>query len=174
MSAIRRAAITGGPGAGKSTLLNALAEAGVAIEPEVARALLRAPGGMALRNEDPLAFADAMVEAQVRTWSSRRGEGPVVYDRGLPDIVGFLQVGGLPVAAAIDRACRELRFDGPIFRAPPWREIYAPDDQRIQSWEEALASDRAVANAWRHYGYELIDLPQASVEERTGFVLDRL
>ncbi len=70
----------------------------------------------------------------------------------------------------LDRICRTIRYEGPIFRAPPWRAIYAPDPQRIQTWEEALASDAAVSAAWRNYGYDLIDLPLAPVNERLEFI----
>jgi predicted ATPase len=57
-----------------------------------------------------------------------------------------------------------------VFRAQPWREIYTQDEERIQDWEAAVASDAAVSSAWLHYGYQLIDLPIASVSERVDFV----
>ena len=68
MPVVRRAAITGAPGAGKSTLLGELAKLGVAVVPEVARNILKAQGGMSLREEDPLGFADAMLGAQLDVW----------------------------------------------------------------------------------------------------------
>ena len=67
-----------------------------------------------------------------------------------------------------------MRYEGPIFRAPPWGDIYGLDDQRIQTWEEAIASDMTVTTAWRDYGYEPIDLPLVPVAERVVFVLDRI
>jgi predicted ATPase len=164
-----RAVITGGPGTGKSTLLAALGDSGIAIFPEVARILLQAPGGVAMRADHPAAFADAMLAAERDAWDSAP---PVssVYDRGFPDIAGFCGLESVTVSEAIDEACRELRYQGPIFRAPPWRDIYTQDEERIQSWEEALASDAAVCSAWQHYGYQLIDLPLATVAERVAFV----
>lgn len=175
MPAPVRAAITGGPGAGKSTLLAELALRGVSTEPEVAREILRAPGGMALRDDDPARFGQAMFEAELAAY--RRAESSdriTLFDRGFPDIAGFLTLEGLDVPDEIDRACRELRYEGPIFRAPPWREIYRPDEQRIQTWEQALASDRAVVDAWRRHGYDLVDLPLASVADRGRYVLEML
>jgi predicted ATPase len=164
-----RSVITGGPGAGKSTLLAALAEQGVATFPEVARDILKAPGGMEMRAESPADFAAAMLAAELQAWDAASA-GASVYDRGFPDIVGFLKLESLGVPDALDRVCCELRYNGPLFRAPPWREIYSPDDERIQSWEEAVASDAAVTGAWKHYGYEPIELPLASVTERVDFV----
>ena len=174
MPAVRRAAITGAPGAGKSTLLEELARHGHAIRPEVARQILRAEGGMALRDADPLGFAEAMLDAQLLAWDVPEVSGTVIYDRGLPDIVGFLRVEGLVVPAGIDCACRVYRFGGPVFRAPPWRAIYRGDEERIQDWQEAVASDQAVTSAWRDYGYELVDLPLVSPAGRAAFVHERL
>ncbi|WP_370190281.1 AAA family ATPase [Qipengyuania sp.] len=174
MSAHRRAAITGAPGAGKSTLLDELARRGHAIAPEVARPILKRPGGMALREADPLGFAEAMLEAQMRAWETPVRASRVIYDRGFADIAGFLRAEGLAVPAPIDRACRECRFDGPIFRAPAWRAIYRSDAERIQDWQQALASDEAVTGAWRDYGYQLIDLPLLTPARRADFVSARL
>jgi len=170
-----RSAITGGPGTGKSTLLEELARRGIATEPEVARAILREKGGMALRAGNPAGFARAMFDAELAAWHAAEGRpGPTMFDRGFLDIVGFLRLEGLEVPADIDRACRDFRYDGPIFRAPPWQAIYRPDEERIQNWEAALASDAAVVAAWRDYGYKPVDLPLADIAERADFVLRQL
>lgn len=164
--------LTGAPGAGKSTLLDAAAAAGIRTSPEVARRILQQPGGMALRSADPLAFAEAMAEAHRREFSTHAAHPQVVlFDRGLPDVAGFLDVSGLPVPASIEQACRTLRYEGPILRAPAWAAIYVQDEQRIQDWQQAVASDEAVTAAWRRYGYDVIDLPLAPVAERLDFLL---
>lgn len=171
----RCAVLTGAPGAGKSTLLDAAAAAGLATSPEVARELLQAPGGMELRASDPLGFAEAMLEAHAREFERHANTAvPVLFDRGFPDVVGFLDVSGLSVPKAVDQACRRLRYAGPILRAPAWRDIYRQDAQRIQTWQQAVASDEAVTAAWRRYGYEPIDLPLADVAERLRFLQERL
>jgi predicted ATPase len=98
----------------------------------------------------------------------------VLFDRGFPDVVGFLEVSGLPVPRAVDQACRNLRYHGPVFRAPAWAEIYTQDPQRIQDWKGAVASDEAVTAAWQRYGYDPIVLPFATVEARLALVSLRL
>lgn len=171
----RHAVLTGAPGAGKTTLLDAAAAAGFRTSPEVARAILQKPGGMALRAADPQAFAEAMLEAHAREFE-RHSDHPqvVLFDRGFPDVVGFLDVSGLPVPGSVDAACRRLRYSGPILRAPAWAAIYAQDAERIQDWQQAVASDEAVTAAWKRYGYEVTDLPMVGVDERLGFVLNAL
>lgn len=164
---VQHVVLTGAPGAGKSTLLEAAADAGLATSPEVARQLLRAPGGMAMRADDPQGFAEMMLEAHRREYERFTAHpGPVVFDRGFPDVVGFLDLAGLSVPRAVDEACRALRYNGRVWRAPAWRAIYQQDAERIQDFAEAMASDEAVTAAWRRYGYEVSDLPLVSVPER--------
>ena len=175
MPAPVRSAVTGAPGAGKSTLLHEVAKHGIAVGDEVARSILQSEGGMTLRATDPHGFALAMLEAQLAMWQAAPIDGGAIfYDRGFPDIAGFLRVEGLSVPAEVDRVCRDYRYDGPIFHAPAWRAIYRQDAERIQTFEEAVASDMAICAAWRDYGYELIELPLSTPEERAQFVVDRL
>ena len=171
----RRAVLTGAPGAGKTTLLDAAAAAGFATSPEVARRILQEPGGMALREGDPLGFAEAMAEAHAREFERfAEHPGTVLFDRGFPDVVGFLDVSGLSVPRAVDRACRTLRYTGPVFRAPAWAAIYTQDPERIQDWAGAVASDEAVTAAWKRYGYDPIELPLVRVADRLALLREQL
>ena len=170
-----RTVLTGGPGTGKSTLLAALAAQGIRIEKEVARAVLKAPGGMAMRADRPAAFGAVVLAGEIAAFERvARFDDPVAFDRGLPDTVGFFRLEGIAIHEDLERACLDLRYNGPIFRAPPWRAIYGVDEQRVQTWHEAVGSDAAVIAAWRHFGYNPIDLPLASVAERVEFVLERI
>ncbi len=172
---MRRAVVTGAPGSGKSTLLAEVARRGIVTRPEVARAILQTPGGMELRAQKPAQFAVAMLEAQLAAWGDGEvGQGPLLYDRGFPDIVGFLKLEGLAVPSQIDAACRNCRFEGPVFHTRPWKGIYRQDAERVQSWDEAVASDEAVVQAWRDYGYDLTPLPFTDPAARARFVLEKL
>ena len=112
---------------------------------------------------------------------------PVIYDGGVrrgTDVMkayalgaAFVFVGRPMLCAAVvrgppgvERACRTLRYHGPILRAPAWAAIYVQDAERIQDWEQAVASDAAVTAAWQRYGYEVTELPLAGVDERLDFV----
>lgn len=173
--AFRHAVLTGAPGAGKTTLLEAASAAGLHISHEVARELLGTPGGMELRERNPLGFADAMLAAHLREFEAARElSGPVVFDRGLPDVVGFLNVSGLQVSGEIDAACRHNRYCGPILRTPAWQDICRQDAERIQNWDEAAASDAAVTAAWKRYGYDVIDLPLAPIADRLAYLRESL
>ncbi|ABC64696.1 AAA family ATPase [Erythrobacter litoralis] len=165
----RRIAITGAPGAGKSTLLHALGDRGWLVVPEAARTILQRPGGMELRADDPDGFAMAMLEMDRAAFEAVQPGQTVIFDRGFCDIVAFLRIEGRAAMPEVDAACRKLRFDC-VLRAPAWKDIYRQDAERIQTWEQAVESDRQNLQAWRDYGYVPVDLPLADVEERVRAV----
>jgi predicted ATPase len=166
--------ITGGPGSGKSTLIDALAAYGLSHMPEAGRAIIQdqmAIGGSALPWSDRLAFAELMLSWEMRSYRAA-GElrGPVIFDRGVPDVVGYLTMTGLPVPTHIERAARSFRYNRRVFIAPPWPAIFAQDNERKQSLEEAEATYRAMVDVYSRLGYELVALPLAPVRERVQFM----
>lgn len=169
------AVITGGPGSGKTTLCEKLALQGIAIGSESGRAVLARAYGNALRKRDPLSYSLEILKLDIEKFetASKSGEN-WLFDRGFPDNAGFLDLMGLPRPRELDLACRDHRYYGPVFVAPPWKEIYLGDQDRIQDWPEALATYHAVTAAWSEYGYDLVELPKASTVERALFVTDRL
>ncbi|MGB6687188.1 MAG: AAA family ATPase [Terracidiphilus sp.] len=167
--------VTGGPGSGKSTVIEALGRLGVAIMPEAGRAIIRdqvAIGGNALPWADRMAFAELMLSWEMRSYRSALDvKGPVVFDRGIPDVVGYLELCNLPVPAHMRRAVDLFRYHRRVFIAPYWPEIFAQDSERKQSPEEAAATYRAMFDVYKAAGYELVHLPLAPVEERAEFIL---
>src|SRR5690349_6784546 len=100
--------ITGGPGSGKTTLIGALARAGYAHTVEAGRAIIQdqlAIDGPGLPWRDPLAFAELMLSWELRSYRmAEQATGPVFFDRGVTDLVGYLALVGRPVPAHIARA----------------------------------------------------------------------
>jgi predicted ATPase len=167
--------ITGGPGSGKSTLVDALAGHGIRSMPEAGRAIIQdqvAIGGQALPWLDRSAFAQLMLTWEMRSYRDALGvDGPVIFDRGVPDVAGYLRLSKLPVPAHLERAMQMFRYHWRVFVAPPWREIFAQDAERKQSFPEAEATYKTVTGIYSGLGYELIALPLSSVEERVRAVL---
>ena len=96
--------------------------------------------------------------------------GPTFFDRGLPDLVAYLEVAGQPVAAATQAAVVAHPYQMPVFLAPPWPEIYVNDAERWQTFAEAEALYDALRRTYQALGYPVLDLPKASVAERVAFV----
>lgn len=174
----RRIVLTGGPGSGKTTLLEALAAAGHATSPEAGRTIIRrqqAIYGEALPWKDRALFAELMLDRELEA-HARAGDadGPVFFDRGVPDVVGYLSLCGLPVPAHMERAAQDIRYDRRVFIAPVWPEIFGQDAERKQDLDEARRTFDAMAETYPRFGYELIELPRAPVAERLDFVLTTL
>ena len=174
----RRIVLTGGPGSGKTTLLEALATAGHATSPEAGRAIIRrqqAIDGEALPWKDRALFAELMLDRELEAHArAESADGPVFFDRGVPDVVGYLSLCGLPVPAHMERAAQDIRYDRRVFIAPVWPEIFGQDAERKQDLDEARRTFDAMAETYPRFGYELIELPRAPVAERLDFVLTTL
>lgn len=170
--------VTGGPGSGKSTLLAALAARGVATSEEAGRAIIRQQariGGAALPWGDPRLYAETMLAWEMRSHETAlRRPGPVVFDRGVPDVIGYLRVVGLPVPEHMRRAAALHRYNRTVFIAPPWPAIFAQDAERRQTLEEAERTFEAMRETYEEYGYALIELPRAPVEDRAALVIEAI
>lgn len=174
----RRIVLTGGPGSGKTTLLEALATAGHATSPEAGRATIRrqqAIDGEALPWKDRALFAELMLDRELEAHArAESADGSVFFDRGVPDVVGYLSLCGLPVPAHMERAAQDIRYDRRVFIAPVWPEIFGQDAEHKQDLDEARRTFDAMAETYPRFGYELIELPRAPVAERLDFVLTTL
>ena len=167
--------LTGGPGSGKTTLIEALRQAGFATSLEAGRGIIRdqsAIGGSALPWRDRALFAELMLSWEMRSYQVARDQpGPVFFDRGVPDTLGYLRLSGLPVPEHVSSAAGRFRYNPRVFVAPPWPDIFAQDEERRQTLDEAERTYHALAGVYTELGYELVPLPLAPVEARLRFVL---
>jgi predicted ATPase len=171
--------ITGGPGAGKSTLLDHLHQHhGLNIVEEGGRAIIReqlARGGDALPWAIRTGFCLAMFEHALATRAQALDAGGLwLFDRGLPDVLGYARLCGLPVPAPLKTAARELRYGQIVFLAPAWEAIYCNDPERRQDFAEAQRTAAVMAEVYEALGYRVVPLPLAGLEERAAFVLEVL
>ncbi|ALK31587.1 AAA family ATPase [Burkholderia plantarii] len=174
--------VTGGPGSGKSTLVDALAARGLARTDEAGRGVIVdqvAIDGPALPWRDRAAFAELMLGWEMRSYALARrgmapGAGPVFFDRGVPDVIGYLTLCGLPVPPHALAAARRYRYRSLVFLAPPWPAIYARDAERKQDYAEAVRTAEVMRQVYGELGYRLVELPCVEVEARCRFVLGAL
>jgi predicted ATPase len=170
--------ISGGPGGGKTTLIDALAALGHGRTVEAGRFIIREQaeiGGAGMHSGDQALFAELMLMHEIRNYREAQGApGLVFFDRGVPELVGYLPMVGRPVPEHFRRAAEVYTYNRRVFLTAPWREIYANDVERKQDWGEALRSYEHCAAIYDELGYETVDLPKASVAERVRFVLQNL
>jgi predicted ATPase len=167
--------LTGGPGSGKSTLIEALHAAGYARSIEAGRGIIQdqmAIAGRAVPWCDPVLFAELMLSWDMRSYHiAERSSGPVFFDRGVVDVLGYFRLLGRPVPQHVHNALQTFRYNQRVFIAPPWKEIYEQDHERKQDFQEAVRTYEAITAAYTESGYELVEVSIASVEERMRFVL---
>ena len=132
-------------------------------------------GGRALPWIDPALFADLMLSWEMRSYRIAQNQsGTVFFDRGVPDVIGYLRLSGLPVPEYMNNAARTFRYHRRVFISPPWQEIFQQDRERKQDFDEAVRTFEAMVETYTSYGYELIEIPRAPVETRVRFVLHNI
>lgn len=170
--------VTGAPGAGKTTLLEAAAAQGVPVGREAARGVIQAQSaidGPALQWRDSARFADLMLDRDIQTHAALlSGAWPALCDRGIPDLIAYGRIMGLAETGHFERAARLYRYNRIVFFAPPWREIFVTDAERIEGWEHAQRIYEPMRDAYVEMGYRIVELPKAPVAERLAFVLETI
>jgi predicted ATPase len=172
----RRVIVTGGPGAGKTTLLTALAGRGCAWMHDSARAIIqeRVRRGLSAR-PDPGQFARAILRMDIERYRHAPTEVDLVFfDRAIPDALCMLDALGLLSLTEAREFVMDFPYFHHVFVAPPWEAIYTTDNERDQRFTESVRVHRCASDWYRALGFELVELPCVSVEERCDFVLQRL
>lgn len=170
--------ISGGPGSGKSTLIDALERQGFSRTMEAGRAIIQdqvAIDGKALPWDDRVLFAELMLSWEMRSHKAAQALArPVFFDRGVPDVIGYLRLCELPVPPHMHEAAKVIQYNRTVFLAPPWSEIFGQDAERKQDFDEALRTFDAMEQIYTELGYEIALLPKSSVQERVNFICEYL
>ena len=170
-----RAILTGGPGAGKTTLLLALGQTGISVYEESAREVIRERREQGLGpRPSPLEFSAEIARRDFEKYKLAEGRKDwSVYDRGAVEAIGGVH----SIAPMESQALRELLGEykvEKVFLLPPWPEIYATDEERDQTAEEAGRVYHLVRSWYVSVGYSPIEVPRATVSQRTQVVLHAL
>lgn len=170
--------IIGGPGSGKTTIINALMNKGYCCYPEISREVTleaKKQGIQQLFLEKPLLFSEMLLDARKIQYQNAINEPhPIVFlDRGIPDIVAYLHYIKNDIPKPFDLACTQHIYSK-IFILEPWLEIYQNDDVRYENFQEAQLIYKFLIKTYTKYGYELIDVPKNTIENRVLFILETL
>ncbi len=170
--------IIGGPGTGKSTIINQLTSLGHCCYPEISRQVTAEAKKLGIDQlflEDPILFSQKLLEGRIKQFKDAQQESnPVVFiDRGVPDVVAYMNFIGDAYPPDFEEACTKCTYSK-IFMLPPWEEIYKSDGERYENYEEAQQIYLHLKETYQNYGYELIEVPKVSVDNRILFILDRI
>ncbi|NNL83465.1 MAG: ATP-binding protein [Winogradskyella sp.] len=170
--------ITGGPGTGKSSLINKLQQYGYHCFEEISRQVTlqaRSEGIEQLFLTDPLLFSQKLLEGRQQQFieAQQSPKDLVFLDRGLPDVLAYMDFVGDTYPDHFKSVCQSHQYEH-IFVLSPWQEIFVQDTERYESFEDAIAIHHCLLDTYRRFGYQLIDVPFDSIENRVTFILNAL
>jgi len=169
--------ITGGPGTGKTSIINELKNRGLNCYSEVARSVIIEESikeSNALPYKNTLAFTEKVVRAMRKHLKECRDHEINFFDRGLPDSAGYLIFDKIDIPAYLKEEIAKANYEHTVFIAPFWEDIYTTDSQRVESVETARAIADALRNSYAQFGFNLVEIPTGSVEERADFILNQV
>ncbi|TVZ28548.1 putative ATPase [Gillisia sp. Hel_I_86] len=174
----KKIVITGGPGTGKSSIINYLESQGHFCLHEISRQITleaQQQGIKQLFLEKPLLFSEKLLQARINQHQEavQLPRGQIFLDRGIPDVVAYMDYLGTPYPAKFTLACKNHKYDK-IFLLPPWEEIYTSDNERYESFEQALIIHEHLKNSYITYGYNPIEVPKGTVLKRSSFIINSL
>lgn len=170
--------LLGGPGTGKSTLINELVARGYCCYPEISREVTleaQKRGIEQLFLEQPLFFSEMLLEGRIQQFKSalQEPDNVVFIDRGIPDVVAYMDYIGDQYPEFFTKACEDYKYSK-TFILPPWEEIYESDTERYENFEQALEIQKHLIETYKKYGYDLIEVPKDTVENRILYILDKI
>lgn len=177
--------ITGGPGTGKTSIINSLKEKGYSCFEEIVRKLTLEAKNQEIKGDlvtnplafvpDPEKFNQQILNARILQYEQGtfKKTEHVFYDRGIPDIIAYMDYFGQAYNNKFLKPCEQLRYDHVIL-LPPWKEIYRSDNERLETFEEAVAIHDQLEKTYLNLGYGPLIVPKGTVPERTNFILSAL
>lgn len=174
----KKIVITGAPGTGKTSLIEALKKKGYFCLDEISRQVTREAqkkGISQLFLKDPLLFSELLLEGRVAQYlEAKESDSEIIFlDRGIPDISAYMDYFGNNYPPEFKNTAKNFPYDE-VFLLPPWEDIYISDEERYESFEQARVIHDFIAETYISEGYQPIELPHGTIEERVSFLLDRL
>lgn len=175
--------ITGAPGTGKTSVINELDNLGYRCLHEVVRNLtLKAKKEVGNKSHgsnplafvpDPLAFNRKILKLRKKQFlvASAAKDSLTFLDRGIPDILAYMNFFNQKYPIEFENASKDYRYDL-IFLFPPWKEIYVADNERLESFKEAVSMHDHLLQIYTYYNYKPISVPKSTVEARSSYVLE--
>lgn len=174
----RKVLLIGGPGTGKSSLIDRLEQKGYFCLHEVSREVTleaQKKGIDQLFLTQPLLFSELLLKGRIAQFqeAGNTPEETLFFDRGIPDVSAYLDYSKDDYPDTFIAANKRYRYDI-VFMLPLWKEIYCADNERYESYEQALVIQEHLRQTYTDLGYELISVPKISVEKRMEFILQQL
>ncbi len=171
----KKIVITGGPGSGKSSIINELIHRGYSCMEEISRQVTldaKKEGIDQLFLTNPLLFSELLLKGRQKQYieADLLNANTVFLDRGIPDLLAYMDFIGNTYPQYFINACKDNIYDF-IFILKPWHNIYKSDNERYESFEDALKIHEHLLKTYQSYNYQLLDVPFDTVEKRVDHIL---
>lgn len=125
--------------------------------------------------DDPFSFNEKILRGRLQQYlsASTAAQGIVFFDRGIPDVLAYMDYFDQSYGDDFIEACQVHRYDHVVI-LPPWEGIYKSDGERFESFEEATAIHLELVKTYKSFNYSPIDLPTGTLEERSLIITDLL
>ena len=173
---LKRYILTGTPGGGKTALAHTLRQRGYCVVEEAATDVITAQQAQGV--EQPWqrpGFLEAITRLQ-RQWQTASMSVKIatqIYDRSPLCTLALARYLHRPVPPLlirdVARVINEQLYERNVFLVHPLGFITATVARRI-SYQDSLVFYRVHEAVYREYGYELVDVPPATLTERTALV----
>lgn len=174
--------ITGGPATGKTAIVDKLKVLGYSCYEEVIRKLTAAAqesGDIVEQHSNPIAlvtdaldFNNKLIDLRLDDYNNAN-EPLNFYDRGMPDVLAYMDYFDQEIPLQFKEVCKRNLYDQ-IFILPPWEKIFGTDSERFESFEQAKDIFNSLKKTYESFGYQCIEVPKASIEKRTRFILSSI
>lgn len=179
----KKIVITGGPATGKTSVIQGLEAKGCLCFHEIIRDLTteaRESGNLGSLDTnpinsvtDPLEFNRKLLEGRKAQFlkSQETEKKHVFFDRGIPDVLAYMHYYDQVLEPEFIKAANTLHYDK-VFLLPMWEEIFASDEERFESYEDASKIEASLRKTYANFGYDIIEVPFDSIEKRIYFILN--
>ncbi len=178
--------VTGGPSTGKTSVIEELERRGFHCLHEVIRSMTLAEKTQGEKTKivsnpivsvsDPKKFNMKILNARIAQFNTAKGyndDSIVFFDRGIPDVLAYMDCFHQAYESIFNESCQHMRYDQ-VFLMPPWKEIHVSDNERFESFDESLRIYDCLKNTYETFSYEVTIVPTESILERVEFILDHI
>ena len=181
----KKIVITGGPGTGKTSIINELKNQNYYCFDEIIRELtLEAKNNIGADSQisNPIAFVNDPLEFNTKLLNGRLNQfkqaaalkKPLVFfDRGIPDVLAYMDFFNQEYSNDFLKVCDTNRYSH-IFLLPPWESIYKSDNERFETFKEAVKIHEALKQVYKNLAYNIIEVPFGTIENRTDFIINNI
>jgi len=175
---VKKIIITGGPGTGKTSLIEELKKNNFKCFDEISRGITlkyRKKGIEQLFLSDPNLFSQELLNGRIQQFnkSINLQADCVFFDRGIPDIIAYLNFKKVDLSKKILESVDKYKYDM-IFLLEPWEDIYSSDIIRYESFDQVITIDSYIKNTYKEFGYNPIIVPKDNIKNRVDFVINSL